>query len=757
MSGFLKTVSRVAAVVAQVAALIPGGQVVAAVAAAVAIVASIGAALTAKKPQNARSGQQTQFKIDPGGPLTYPMGRTSVGGTVVHRATYGDDNHYETYFASLGFGGPFAGIEALTMDRVVVPRSGSGVAGYYQNWLWCTTQLGEMPTATALTNGIIRFGSPVAVPGWTAAHNLSGHLAASLTYLFDTKGKRYTNGQPVPGFVINGSLVYDPRLDSTYPGGAGPCRWADPRDAAAFAAARETWVYSETPALHGLMWRLGIWAGTAATGFKRAMGIGAAIAAIQLPAIVAAANVQEANGWKIGGQVDSAMDKWNALKLIEEAGGAVPIASAARMSTLQRAPRVPLATITSADLADGGVTVPGMVPRKTRLNGYRARIRSEAHGWEMTDLDIVQAGEYVTADRGEKTGSGDFALVQEPDQGASLAAYAMFDSRELTGIVLPLKPRWAEYRVGECLSLDIPELLLTDLDVIIKGRSIDPATGKVTLTLDTETPGKHAVALGQTGTLPPPPTIGLISDEVAAPNAGDWTATPTTYAPNGASIPAIVVGGTVGNGNASEWIVEYRQREALLNEDGSVMLKEDNITPILSEALPGDWNLEGIFSPVTPIRIVSPLVANGVYEIAISYRVRGVVGDRLVLGPVVASALTVSRGALQITGLDPEFPVSSDDSHLFVEAFTATIDAMTMQFPAGTIGGLAASTRYTLFWRISTASYEVAPAPALAQKASSDLIIIENHSTLNSLGEPPPRTAPPPGYDGTGPRELVSI
>ena len=715
------------------------------------------ALLPQSKPSASRSGQQTQFKIDPGGPLTYPMGRTSVGGTVVHRATYGRDNKYETYFASLGFGGPFAGIEALTMDRVVVPRSGTGVTGYYQNWLWCDSQLGAMPAATALRSGITGGDAGLAVPGWGGGHTLSGHLAASLTYLFDTKGKRYTNGQPTPGFIINGAKVYDPRLDSTYPGGSGPCRWADPSDAAAFAAARATWVYSETPALHGLMWRLGIWAGTAATGFKRAMGIGAAIAAIQLPAIVAAANVQEANGWKIGGQVDSAMDKWNALKLIEEAGGAVPIASAARMSTLQRSPRVPLAIIRSADLADGGVTVPGMVPRKTRLNGYRARIRSEAHGWEMTDLDIVQAAGYVTADGGEKTGSGDFALVQQPDQGASLAAYAMLDSRELKGIVLPLKPRWAEYRVGECLSLDIPELLLTDLDVIIMGRGTDPATGKVTLTLDTETPGKHAVALGQTGTLPPPPTIGLNSDEVAAPDGGDWTVAPTSVSPNGESIPAVLVSGTVGNSNASDWIIEYRLREALLNEDGSVMLAEDG-TPILSEAIPGDWNLEGILSPVTPIRIVSPLVPNGVYEIAISYRVRGAIGDRLILGPVVAGSLAVARSAYQITGLDPEFPVSSDQTHLIIAAFAATIDdGRTMQFPAGTISGLTASTKYSVFWRVSTSTYEAAPYPALAQKASSDLVFIENHSTLDAFGVAPPATSPPPGYGGTGPRELVTL
>ena len=730
MSGFLKTVARVAAVVAQVAAFIPGGQVVAAIAAAVAVVASIGAALTAKKPQNNRSGQQTQFKIDPGGPLTYPMGRTSVGGTVVHRATYGADNKYETYFASLGFGGPFEGIEALTMDRVVVPRSGTATTGYYQNWLWCDTQLGAMPTATALRSGITGSDAGLSVPGWSAAHTLSGHLAGSITYLFDTKGKRWTNGQGVPGFVLLGGLVYDPRLDSTYPGGSGPCRWAEPSDAVAFAAARATWVYSETPALHGLMWRLGIWAGTAATGFRRAMGIGAPIGLIAMPAIVAAANVQEANGWKIGGQVDSAMDKWNALKLIEEAGGAVPIASAARMSTLQQAPRVPLATITAADLADGGVTVPGMVPRKTRLNGYRARIRSEAHGWEMTDLDIVQALDYVAADGGEKTGSGDFALVQEPDQGASLAAYAMLDSRELTGIVLPLKPRWAEYRVGECLALDIPELLLTDLEVVIKGRSIDPATGKVTLTLDTETAGKHPVALGQTGSLPPPPMIGLISDEVAAPDAADWSLSGATFTDNGVSIPALVAAGAVSNSIAEGVVFDFR-----------VAGSGD------------DWSGAAI-EPSTCVRKEFTGVTPGTdYEVGVRYRVRSVVGDRLVLGPVTAGSFGVTRPAFRLISQSVIYPITSDDTHIMIAAFDGILDdARAISFPAATISGLTSGMDYGVFWNLLTESYEAGLAPAAAKLASSDFVFL-GWTTTSSAGSYPTPPTPPPGYGGTGPRE----
>ena len=189
----------------------------------------------------------------------------------------------------------------------------------------------------------------------------------------------------------------------------------------------------------------------------------------------------------------------------------------------------------------------------------------------------------------------------------------MFDSRELTGIVLTLKPRWAEYRVGECLALDLPSLLLTGLDAVIKGRSLDPATGKVTLTLDTETPGKHAVALGMTGVLPPAPTLGLQTFDVAAPDAADWSLEGATFTDNGVSIPALVATGTVGNTNADGVVFDFRPA-----------------------GIDGEWSGAAI-EPAGPIRKEIAGVTPGTsYEVGVRYRARGVVGERLVLGPVTA-------------------------------------------------------------------------------------------------------------------------
>jgi hypothetical protein len=562
------------------------------------ISAGLGAAgsLTAKPPTNERQGLQLSFKIDPGAPIPYAIGRTAVGGTVVYRETYGTDNHYQTYFVALSLG-PIAGIDQRLIDRAAITFAGTSALGYYNRWMWQDVQLGALPEARALSHGIASppFGSiPAQVPGWSAQHRMSGYAAASLTMLFDTKARRYQNGEPLPAWVLRGNLVWDPRLDSTYPGGSGPCRWNDPA----------THVYSETPALHGLKWRIGVF-----HNGKKVMGVGAPIDLIDVASIVEAANVQEANGWKVGGELNSEMDRWEALKLIEEAGGAEPIPSGARMATLQKMPRVPIGTIRAADIIEAR-SIPAMKPRRERINGYRARFRSEAHGWEMIPIDIVQVADYVTDDGGERTGSGDFGLVQNADQAGSLAAYKVFDSREIGPIELTLKPRFIGYRLGDCLSMEADETGLSGKLLIVRGRSIDPETGRVTMTFETETPEKHPAALGQTGAVPPVPTLTFAPDVAPAPSVSGWDASAFVWEDSGYSEPAIVVTGAADNSNAENVVFEIRE-------------------------VGGDWVDPSIDPPDATRRLFRRLRSKTNYEVAVSYKVRGTIGDRLVLGPIV--------------------------------------------------------------------------------------------------------------------------
>ena len=140
---------------------------------------------------------------------------------------------------------------------------------------------------------------------------------------------------------------------------------------------------------------------------------------------------------------------------------------------------------------------------------------------------------------------------------------------------------------------------------------VDPATGVVTLTAISETSAKHPFALGQVSA--PPPTPGVSGDDlntVPAPIADAWSAQGDVLAAGGVAVPAITVTGAADNANAEAVLFEYQV-------DGS-----------------SGWTGAGI-EPATVTRKEIASVTGGTsYLVAVSYRVRGVIGARRVLGPV---------------------------------------------------------------------------------------------------------------------------
>ncbi|KAK0349128.1 hypothetical protein LTR94_034398, partial [Friedmanniomyces endolithicus] len=107
----------------------------------------------------------------------------------------------------------------------------------------------------------------------------------------NSKGSAFPTGEIKPLITFRGLKVYDPRLDSTYPGGSGSHRLNN----------AATWTYSANPILWALKWTLGLWEGPTGKGAPQVDyqvgGIGAKLSGIDVPAFVAAANVADANGW----------------------------------------------------------------------------------------------------------------------------------------------------------------------------------------------------------------------------------------------------------------------------------------------------------------------------------------------------------------------------------------------------------------------------------------------------------------------------
>ncbi|HVJ69934.1 MAG TPA: hypothetical protein VM531_00245 [Sphingomicrobium sp.] len=507
VAGFVSKVAAVVATAAAIAALfVPGFQIlgvglltIASAASAVSAVAGAVAYATQKKPE--MQGSLSQVVIGRNLPIPCILGRTYAGGFQIYdKSAPPADNKNRTQIMVVSVG-PIEGFDDLYGDYTAINFSLStankieGVAsGFYGadgGYLWANSRLGARPD-TALTP----FAGRPAWNQWDSTYKLSGFAAYSVTMEFDEEGVRYSAGIPQWGVVARGPAVYDPRADSTYPGGSGAQRWDN----------ETTWGFGGiyNAALQALTYARGRFVGDV-----KVFGCGLEFDDILVDQFVELANICEANSWEIGGQIyeGPGTSKWDNLKKILQACAAEPVWCGGKLGVKMSAPRTSLVTITEADLTDGEVSVQAMKSWRDKVNTIIPRVRLEDQRWEYTQIEEVTSTTYVTEDGEEKSKEMQYDLVQDVTQGAQLAAYDLVNSRELGPIVIGCKPHLNVFRVGEAVDLDLPEAGLENQLAIITGRQIDPTTGAVTFTLESETTAKHAFALGATSTAPPTPTL----------------------------------------------------------------------------------------------------------------------------------------------------------------------------------------------------------------------------------------------------------
>lgn len=506
------------------------------------------------------AGSQVDFAADPNAPIPYAIGRTGTGGRIVYATTGEAKNRNILYCAVLSGGAPHHAITGFKAgdEAVIFGELQQAVGGTYANRMWQNRQLGAMPSPAFGPPNTL---DPAVLGEWTADHRLSGYAAS--WYVLGYDQKTYASGVPEAVWTVEGACVYDPRLDSTYAGGGGPHRIAEP----------DTWTWSENPWLHALAWSLGRYANGV-----RVLGIGARPALIDIPAVVEAANIADANGWKVGGVVYSNDSKWDVLKAMCQAGGGRPVQLGASITFLVNAPRVSLATLTPDDLA-GGYSVQAAQSVRSRPNQIIPKYRSEAHGWEMVAAGPVKVAAYVAADRGRlRSREVSYPLVQDPAQVAQLAAYDLVNGREYGPVTVACKPGWMGFKRGDCITVSVPDLGMDGQKALILARTIDPMTGEVSLTLQSETDEKHDFALGRVASPPPVPGLTGTDPLPTAPGVGSWVAIGGVLASaDGSKIPAIIVSGSSDDPNATHLIIEYRE-ETVGGEPGSWVGTEYAVT-----------------------------------------------------------------------------------------------------------------------------------------------------------------------------------
>jgi hypothetical protein len=623
---------------------------------------AIGTLLT-KRPGVSTGGSPVQQAYDPSSGVPYPFGRTAVAGRIVYGTVTGppkEGNKYRLFYSVIS-GVRIDGIESFsTNDELVsfTSDSGEGASGTYKNRMWQVRRTGAPDS-----RGYLRFtatgtkdtpadhgGNP---PEWTAQHTFGG-MAVTLTAC-EYDQKVYASDVK-PMYVIRAARVYDPRLDDTYPGGAGACRSDD----------ENTFVFSENPWLHALTWAMGRY-----QNGQRVLGLGAAPAFLPLDQFVEGANIADANGWKIGGTAWSTDDKWAVLRSMAQAGGGDCFPLGGKIGCMVNAPRVSLATIEARDIV-GPSSASGTRGRRDRINAAVARYRSEAHGWEIVSADPIVVAAHVAEDRDQqRTREIDYPYVQDLVQAGQLARYDIENSREFGPISLRLGPKWMGFRPGDALTLNLPELGLNGQLAVVTRRALDPATFSVTLELRSETTAKHAFALGQTATAPPIPT--LTGNDVllpGAPPAEDVTIEGGVVAGPGGSLPVIVYKVALSSQHASHVIVDYRQ-----------------ITPTVGEWRSREWPVsalavDGDDNPVITLTL-DGLAAGATYQSLIRFRtVRGVED------PSTATPLPdVTTGGVDAGTVNGQDVIAAIDD--LVETFGDTASAAASAAAANAAKGVA--------------------------------------------------------------------
>ncbi|WP_336974158.1 hypothetical protein [Sphingobium aromaticiconvertens] len=468
---------------------------IASAASAISLAASYGAQATAKKPPARGTVNQVIISADP--PAPYIIGRTYSGGVLRHDAGYGATlkkvpNPYRAQVLEYSVAGPCQALENVYGDYAPIPFTGGAATGYYSNFLFRDVRRG-LSSETALTPHW------AGMPAWSSAHRLSSKATILLNGLFDKDGKRFASGWPATGAVWQGVMTYDARQDSTYPGGLGAQRIND----------EATWGYSEDPGQHALAYALGRY-----RNGKKVFGVGLPVDGIVLDHFVQLSNICAANGWTIGGVIYEPGDRWANLKRILEAGSAEPLFIGGKLGLRFNAPRVSIYELTAGDLTEDDAEIPAGKTWRERRNGIRPKYRSEANKWEYVPSDLVSIPAYIEEDGEEKFEELQWDLVQSKDQAAQLAAYRLVNGREIGPITLVCKPHLRRFGPGDMITLELgADHALGGLDAVILKRSVDPSTMKVTLTLETETPGKHDFALGRTGTAPPTPALVAKEDK----------------------------------------------------------------------------------------------------------------------------------------------------------------------------------------------------------------------------------------------------
>lgn len=483
-------------------------------------------------------------------------------------------------------------------------------------------------------------------PGWTSGDRGYSGCDVVVAYKADSpdeKHPEWPGGRPRFLFVVKGKHCYDPRKDSTVPGGSGSHRWNTP----------STWEWSDNPAVCRYNWVRGIYANDDVTNPAQLL-IGRGLSESEAPPenIFAAANlcdelVEGQKRYRVDGPIYAHQPHIEVEEMFAAATGGSIVTREGSVELEPGAAKSVVAHFTDDDLLTGSDVKwnQGMLSDASGewVNSVVARYVEPSQKWNDHAAPVRRDTADIIADGRPREASITLRLVSRSAQAQRVAEIARRLGRLWGRAQVTLGPRFCELEDGDWVNWTSMRRFGGETKTFrVEAYSINEKWHN-TLTLrqiNSTVFGAGTFIADQAEANPNdvPPAIG-------APEVGAWTLTTEQLTGSGAAIPALVISGAVDDLTAEAIRFEYWKDDGVID-------------PVVDPDSP-PWVSAGVHGPGVTRREITSIVSGADYYAAVSYVVDGIPGDRRVLGPVTAGVIDVS-GQTAYMGDMPEVFVDAD-------------------------------------------------------------------------------------------------